>query len=192
MTLFTTPLARQFVGFDSLFEELNKMADRKESNYPAYNVVKDDDEHYRIEVALAGFSSTDINLKTENNAINVAMNNMTKNNLINAPIQTNNSNASQTNQCVNNNNNSFVFSFVSNTNNNNVQSDPGIIPKVFGSELDVQDLKDLGYRVCVFCKIVNTFRSAFFPTWSFTKSSSKLFDAVNNLIFCTTSKCKHQ
>ena len=32
-------------------------------------------------------------------------------------------------------------------------SDPGIIPKVFGSELDVQDLKDLGYRVCVFCKI---------------------------------------
>jgi hypothetical protein len=34
MTVFTTPMARQFVGFDSLFDELNKMAERKESNYP--------------------------------------------------------------------------------------------------------------------------------------------------------------
>ena len=25
MTVFTTPMARQFVGFDSLFEELNKV-----------------------------------------------------------------------------------------------------------------------------------------------------------------------
>ncbi len=65
MTVFTTPIARQFVGFDTLFEELNKMADRKESNYPAYNVVKDDDEHYRIEVALAGFSADNIKMKTE-------------------------------------------------------------------------------------------------------------------------------
>jgi hypothetical protein len=32
-------------------------------------------------------------------------------------------------------------------------SNPGILPKVFGSELDVQDLKDMGHRVCVFCKI---------------------------------------
>ena len=53
MTLFTTPMARQFVGFDTLFEELNRLADRKEPNYPAYNIAKDDDEHYRIELALA-------------------------------------------------------------------------------------------------------------------------------------------
>ena len=57
MTFFSTPMARQFVGFDTLFEELNAFADRKEPNYPAYNIAKDDDEHYRIEVALAGFSS---------------------------------------------------------------------------------------------------------------------------------------
>ena len=47
-------MARQFVGFDSLFDELNALADRKESNYPAYNIAKDYDEHYRIELALAG------------------------------------------------------------------------------------------------------------------------------------------
>ena len=71
MTVFTTPMARQFVGFDSLFEELNKVAERKESNYPAYNVVKDDDEHYRIEVALAGFSAGDINMKTEKGVLTI-------------------------------------------------------------------------------------------------------------------------
>jgi molecular chaperone IbpA len=34
-------------------------------------VVKDDDEHYRIEVALAGFSSGDINLKTEKGVLTI-------------------------------------------------------------------------------------------------------------------------
>ena len=60
MTFFSTPIARQFVGFDTLFEELNALADRKEPNYPAYNIAKDDDEHYRIEVALAGFSQEEL------------------------------------------------------------------------------------------------------------------------------------
>jgi len=41
-------MARQFVGFDSLFDELNALADRKESNYPAYNIAKDDEEHYGL------------------------------------------------------------------------------------------------------------------------------------------------
>ena len=71
MTVFKTPMARQFVGFDSLFDELNKMAERKESNYPSYNIAKDDDEHYRIEVALAGFSSDDISIQTEKGVLTI-------------------------------------------------------------------------------------------------------------------------
>ena len=71
MNVFTTPMARQFVGFDSLFDELNKMAERKESNYPSYNIAKDGDEHYRIEVALAGFSSGDINIETEKGVLTI-------------------------------------------------------------------------------------------------------------------------
>lgn len=74
MTVFTTPMARQFVGFDSLFDELNKMAERKESNYPSYNIAKDDDEHYRIEVALAGFSSGDIKIETEKGVLTIEAN----------------------------------------------------------------------------------------------------------------------
>ena len=74
MTIFTTPMARQFVGFDSLFDELNEVAARKESNYPAYNIAKDDEEHYRIEVALAGFSATDIAIETEKGVLKIEAN----------------------------------------------------------------------------------------------------------------------
>jgi molecular chaperone IbpA len=74
MTIFSTPLARQFVGFDTLFDELNEMATRKESNYPAYNIAKDDDEHYRIELALAGFSRDEISIQTEKGILTVAAN----------------------------------------------------------------------------------------------------------------------
>ncbi len=74
MTFFTTPMARQFVGFDTLFEELNAMADRKESNYPAYNIAKDDDEHYRVEVALAGFTQEEISIQTEKGILTIEAN----------------------------------------------------------------------------------------------------------------------
>ena len=71
MTLFTTPMARQFVGFDTLFDELNRMSERKESNYPAYNIAKDDDENYRIELALAGFSTDEISIQTEKGVLTI-------------------------------------------------------------------------------------------------------------------------
>ena len=74
MTLFSTPMARQFVGFDTLFDELNALADRKESNYPAYNIAKDDDEYYRIELALAGFSTDEITIQTEKGILTIEAN----------------------------------------------------------------------------------------------------------------------
>ena len=75
MTFFSTPMARQFVGFDSLFDELNEMAARKESNYP-HNIAKDDEEHYRIEIALAGFSSCEISIETEKGMLKIEANKM--------------------------------------------------------------------------------------------------------------------
>ena len=74
MTFFSTPMARQFVGFDSLFDELNEMAARKESSYPAYNIAKDNEEHYRIEIALAGFSSDDISIEIEKGMLKIEAN----------------------------------------------------------------------------------------------------------------------
>ena len=54
--------------------KLNEMAERKEPNYPAYNIAKDDDEHYRIEVALAGFCINDISLETEKGMLKIEAN----------------------------------------------------------------------------------------------------------------------
>ena len=52
------------VGFDSVFENFERMFSddflSTTSNYPAYNIVKTKDNHYDVEVALAGFNKKDI------------------------------------------------------------------------------------------------------------------------------------
>ena len=67
MTFLTTPLMRSFIGFDSLFDEFDRMSNFSESNYPAYNIIKNDDEKYSIEIAVAGFSEADIHLEVKDN-----------------------------------------------------------------------------------------------------------------------------
>ena len=74
MTFFSTPMARQFVGFYLLFDELNALSEREESKQRAYNIAKDDDEHYRIELALAGFSSDEITIQTEKGILTIEAN----------------------------------------------------------------------------------------------------------------------
>lgn len=64
---FTThqlPQLASWVGFDRMFDELEKATERtmKSIGYPPYNVKKLDDEHYVIEMAVAGFSKTDIDV----------------------------------------------------------------------------------------------------------------------------------
>lgn len=40
------------IGFDRVFDNLNTVS-TLESNYPPYNIVKQDDEHFVIEIAGA-------------------------------------------------------------------------------------------------------------------------------------------
>ena len=56
MTFLTTPLMRSFVGFDSLFDEFERMSEYTDNKYPAYNIIKSGDEEYKIELAVAGFN----------------------------------------------------------------------------------------------------------------------------------------
>lgn len=61
------------IGFDemwNLLESLNKRTAYK-SSYPPYNIVKADEDHYTIEVAVAGFSKADITLVKEGNLLTV-------------------------------------------------------------------------------------------------------------------------
>ena len=52
------------VGFDSVFDNFERMFSddffSTPSSYPAYNIVKTKDNHYDVELALAGFNKKDI------------------------------------------------------------------------------------------------------------------------------------
>jgi len=72
------------VGFDSIFEEFDRMLDSSErynSNYPPYNIHKLNETDYKIEIALAGYSKDDIELGLKENTLTVR--NKTKEKVIN-------------------------------------------------------------------------------------------------------------
>ena len=55
------------VGFDELFDHFNNHLEytvKQNTSYPPYNITKIDDLHFQIEMALAGFSKSDIEVKT--------------------------------------------------------------------------------------------------------------------------------
>jgi molecular chaperone IbpA len=72
------------VGFDSIFEEFDRVLDSTErynSNYPPYNICKLNDNDYKIEVALAGYSKDDIEIELKENTLTVR--NKTKEKVVN-------------------------------------------------------------------------------------------------------------
>ena len=61
-----------FFGFDQLFETLQRAESQSnQQKYPPYNVVKKDDDHYLIEIAVAGFSKDNITLTLEKGILTV-------------------------------------------------------------------------------------------------------------------------
>ena len=57
---------KYFVGFDDQFNRLAKMHDdltKNIPNYPPYNIKKIDDKKYVIEMAVAGFSKSEIEVE---------------------------------------------------------------------------------------------------------------------------------
>ena len=62
------------VGFDSIFDEFDRMlesTERYNTNYPPYNIHRVDDHNYKIEVALAGYSKEDIEIELKENNLTV-------------------------------------------------------------------------------------------------------------------------
>ena len=65
MTLDLSSLFHATIGFDDIARILNNFANSEQANtYPPYNINKLDDFNYQIEMALAGFSKSDIEVKT--------------------------------------------------------------------------------------------------------------------------------
>jgi molecular chaperone IbpA len=60
-----------FVGFESLFNDLERLTSNTpgQDNYPPHNVVKIDDEHFNIEMAVAGFTRDDIEVELKDGTL---------------------------------------------------------------------------------------------------------------------------
>ena len=62
------------VGFDSIFDEFDRMlesTERYSANYPPYNIKRVSDTDYKIEVALAGYDKDDIEVELKDSALTV-------------------------------------------------------------------------------------------------------------------------
>ena len=71
MNFLTNPITRSFVGFDNLFDEFERLSSYKEQSYPAYNIEKISDSDYKITLALAGFSESDINAEIKEGILSI-------------------------------------------------------------------------------------------------------------------------
>lgn len=72
-TIDLPTFARHAIGFDRLFTEMNRTFanSRGGDNYPPYNIARLDDTHYVIEVAVAGFSESEIDVEVKENQLTV-------------------------------------------------------------------------------------------------------------------------
>ena len=53
---------KSFIGFDELFDEISRINHNNNSNYPAFDVIKTDEKNYEINLAVAGFSESEIEI----------------------------------------------------------------------------------------------------------------------------------
>ena len=65
-----TPYA---VGFDRVFDQLNRYVDNNATStgFPPYNIRKEGDNNYVIEMALAGFGKEDIEVEVADSTLSV-------------------------------------------------------------------------------------------------------------------------
>lgn len=68
LTLTTFPDLHKFtVGFEELFRELQKSAQNiGTDNYPPYNVIRETNDKFLVELAVAGFAEEEISITVEN------------------------------------------------------------------------------------------------------------------------------
>ena len=67
------PFRRSTVGFDRLFDMLEDSAlGQSQENYPPFDLVRVDDNHFRINIAVAGFKQDEIDITALQNVLIVS------------------------------------------------------------------------------------------------------------------------
>lgn len=64
-------IAKFGIGFDNMFDELMRMNSQQSLNYPPYNIVKQTDDTFYIEVATAGFGEGEISINLDNRLLTI-------------------------------------------------------------------------------------------------------------------------
>lgn len=67
-----SPLFRNTVGFDRLFNMIDNLDQEQSTSYPPYNIEKLNDDAYRISIAVAGFGEKDLNIEARENQLIVS------------------------------------------------------------------------------------------------------------------------
>ncbi|HWC63654.1 MAG TPA: Hsp20 family protein, partial [Rhizomicrobium sp.] len=71
MRLDYSPFFRTTVGFDRLFDLLDQ-AENSAQGYPPYNIERNDENHYSITLAVAGFAEKDLGVEVRDGVLTVA------------------------------------------------------------------------------------------------------------------------
>ena len=67
------PYRRSTIGFDRLFDLLeNSSLGQGSENYPPFDLIKVDENHYRINLAVAGFTRDEIDITAQQNQLIVS------------------------------------------------------------------------------------------------------------------------
>ena len=65
------PFRNFSIGFDRMFDSLNEVSRINTSNFPPYNIRKVGKGKYQIEMALAGFTKSDIDCELQEGVLTI-------------------------------------------------------------------------------------------------------------------------
>lgn len=68
------------IGFDNMFNELTRITQQNQQNYPPYNIVKQTDDQFYIEIAAAGFKEGELKVELNNRLLTIRGSSMTEEN----------------------------------------------------------------------------------------------------------------
>ena len=69
MTFIQNKYLKHYVGYDSIFNEIDKACSVNQKNNIAFDIIKYDVNKYQIKIALAGVLSNQISINTSNNLL---------------------------------------------------------------------------------------------------------------------------
>lgn len=61
-----------FIGFDTLFDKISGFSSNQTTNYPPYSLVKQGEDVYLIELAVAGFKKEEIDVEHRDGTLTIS------------------------------------------------------------------------------------------------------------------------